>query len=118
MTHMATPQQIDEQVKLERLQISQGIEQLRKNTKQLETKSYASATVYGITSIDTLLPLVIKKIEDTNNRIKEGKTGRDFKEINQYLSPLEPLAAATIALKITFDKVFTTKRGSNQLATL
>jgi DNA-directed RNA polymerase len=115
---MATPQQIDEQVKLERLQISQGIEQLRKNTKQLETKSYASATVYGITSIDTLLPLVIKKIEDTNNRIKEGKTGRAFKEINQYLEPLEPLAAATIALKITFDKVFTTKKGSNQLAKL
>ena len=61
---MATPQQIDEQVKLERLQISQGIEQLRKNTKQLEQKTYASATVYGVTSIDTLLPLVIKKIED------------------------------------------------------
>ena len=81
---MATPQQIDEQVKLERLQISQGIEQLRKNTKQVEHKSYASATVYGITSIDTLLPLVIKKIEDTNNRIKEGKTGKAFKEINQY----------------------------------
>ena len=112
---MATPQQIDEQVKLERLQISQGIEQLRKNTKQLEHKSYASATVYGITSIDTLLPLVIKKIEDTNNRIKEGKTGRAFKEINEYLTPLEPLAAATIALKITFDKVFSYKIGSNHL---
>ena len=42
---MATPQQIDEHVKLERLQISQGIEQLRKNTKQLEQKTYASATV-------------------------------------------------------------------------
>ena len=118
MRDMATPQQIDEQIKLERLQISQGIEQLRKNTKQLENKQYASATVYGITSIDTLLPLVIKKIEDTNNRIKEGKTGRAFKEINQYLEPLEPLAAATIALKITFDKVFTTKKGSNQLATI
>jgi DNA-directed RNA polymerase len=62
--------------------------------------------------------LVIKKIEDTNNRIKEGKTGRAFKEINKYLEPLEPLAAATIALKITFDKVFTTKKGSNQLATI
>ena len=48
---MATPQQIDEQIKLERLQISQGIEQLRKNTKQLEHKQYASATVYGITSV-------------------------------------------------------------------
>ena len=38
---MATPQQIDEQVKLERLQISQGIKQLHKNTKQLEQKAYA-----------------------------------------------------------------------------
>ena len=118
MTHMATPQQIDEQVKLERLQISQGIEQLRKNTNQLEHKQYASATVYGITSIDTLLPLVIKKIEDTNNRIKEGKTGKAFKEINTFLEPLEPLAAATIALKITFDKVFSHKHGSNLLPIL
>ena len=118
MTPMATPQQIDEQVKLERLQISQGIEQLRKNTKQLETKSYASATVYGITSIDTLLPLVIKKIEDTNNRIKEGKTGKAFKEINTFLEPLEPLAAATISLKVTFDKVFGHKHGSNLLANI
>ena len=118
MTHMATPQQIDEQVKLERLQISQGIEQLRKNTKQLEHKQYASATVYGVTSIDTLLPLVIKKIEDTNNRIKEGKTGKAFKEINTFLEPLEPLAAATISLKVTFDKVFGHKHGSNLLANI
>jgi len=115
---MATPQQIDEQVKLERLQISQGIEQLRKNTKQLEHKQYASATVYGVTSIDTLLPLVIKKIEDTNNRIKEGKTGKAFKEINTFLEPLEPLAAATISLKVTFDKVFGHKHGSNLLANI
>lgn len=112
---MATPQQIDEQVKLERLQISQGIEQLRKNTKQLEHKSYASATVYGVTSIDTLLPLVIKKIEDTNNRIKEGKTGKAFKEINTFLEPLEPLAAASISLKITFDQVFSHKHGANNV---
>ena len=82
---MATPKQIEQQVELERLQISQGIEQLRKNTKQLEHKSYASATIYGITSIDTLLPMVVKQIEDTNNRIKEGKTGRAFKEINKHL---------------------------------
>ena len=115
---MATPQQIDEQIKLERLQISQGIEQLRKNTNQLEHKQYASATVYGITSIDTLLPLVIKEIEDTSIRIKKGQNGRSFKEINKYLKHLEPLAAATIALKITFDKVFTTKKGSNQLSTI
>jgi len=112
---MPTPSQIAEQVKLERDQISQGLKRLRKNTCQLEEKSYASATVYGIASIDTLLPLVVDQIKDTTNRIKEGKTGRSFKEIQKYLADLEPLAAAAIACKITFDKVFSYKEGSNQI---
>ena len=112
---MPTPAQIDEQVQLERDQIAQGLKRLRKNTCQLEDKSYASATVYGIASIDTLLPLVVDRIKDTTNRIKEGKTGRSFKEIQQYLADLEPLAAAAIACKITFDKVFSHKEGSNQI---
>jgi len=112
---MPTPSQIDEQVKLERDQISQGLKRLRKNTQQLEGKSYASATVYGIASIDSLLPLVVDRIKDTTNRIKEGKTGKSFKEIQQYLAELEPLAAAAIACKITFDKVFSYKQGSNQI---
>ena len=112
---MATPQQIAEQVALERDQIRLGLKRLRKNTKDLEQKEYASASVYGIASIDTLLPLVVGRIKETNNRIKEGKTGRSFKEIQQYLSDLEPLAAAAIALKLTFDKVFSYKDGSNQL---
>ncbi len=112
---MPTPAQIEEQVQLERDQIAQGLKRLRKNTCQLEDKSYASATVYGIASIDTLLPLVVDRIKDTTNRIKEGKTGRSFKEIQQYLADLEPLAAAAIACKITFDKVFSHKEGSNQI---
>ena len=112
---MPTPAQIEEQVQLERDQIAQGLKRLRKNTCQLEDKSYASATVYGIASIDTLLPLVVARIKDTTNRIKEGKTGRSFKEIQQYLADLEPLAAAAIACKITFDKVFSHKEGSNQI---
>ena len=32
-----------------------------------------------------------------------------FKEINEYLSDLEPLACAGIACKIVFDRVFSTK---------
>jgi DNA-directed RNA polymerase len=112
---MPTPSQIDEQIKLERDQISQGLKRLRKNTKQLEEKSYGSATVYGISSIDTLLPLVVERIKETNNRIKEGKTGKSFKEIQHYLANLEPLAAAAIACKLTFDKVFSFKEGSNVL---
>ena len=112
---MPTPDQIAEQVQLERDQISQGLKRLRDNTNRLEEKSYASASVYGISSIDALLPLVVERIQDTNLRIKKGKTGRSFKEIQQYLADLEPLAAAAIACKITFDKVFSYKQGSNQI---
>jgi len=110
---MPTPAQIEEQVRLERDQIAQGLKRLRKNTQQLEGKSYASATVYGIASIDALLPVVIERIKDTTNRLKKGQAGRSFKEIQQYLADLEPLAAAAIACKITFDKVFSYKEGSN-----
>ncbi len=112
---MPTPAQIDEQVQLERDQIRQGLKRLRDNTDALEQKSYASATVYGIASIDILLPVLVKRLEDTNNRIHEGKTGVAFKEIAQYISDLEPLAAAAIALKLTFDKVFSYKEGSDQV---
>ena len=112
---MPTPAQIDEQVQLERDQIRQGLKRLRDNTDALQQRSYASAAVYGIASIDMLLPILVKRLEDTNNRIHEGKTGVAFKEIAQYISELEPLAAAAIALKLTFDKVFSYKEGSDQV---
>ena len=112
---MPTPAEIDEQIQLERDAIAQGLKRLHKNTYDLENKSYASATVYGAASIDTLLPLVVARIQDTTNRIKEGKTGAAFKEIQQYLSDVEPLAAAALAIKLTFDKVFSYKDKSNQV---
>ena len=112
---MPTPAQIDEQVQLERDQIRQGLKRLRDNTDALQQRSYASATVYGVASIDMLLPRLVKRIEDTNHRIHERKNGVAFKEIAQYLSDLEPLAAAAIALKLTFDKIFSFKQGSNVL---
>ena len=112
---MATPAQIDEQIELERDQIRQGLQQLRSNTRKLEEKSYASATVYGISSIDTLLPLVVSRIEETAHRIKTSRNGRSFKEIQFFLTDLEPLAAAAIACKISFDKVFSCKKGENAL---
>ena len=109
-----TPQYlIDEQVQLERDQISQGLKSLTDNTMKLENKSYASASIYGIASIDTILPLVVKRIEETNRRIHEGHSGLAFKDIHNRLADIEPLAAAAIACKITFDKVFSFKEGSN-----
>jgi DNA-directed RNA polymerase len=112
---MPTPAQIEKQVELEREQIRQGLKRLKENTQKLEQQSYASATVYGVASIDALLPKLVSRIEDTTNRIHEGKVGASFKEIRQYLADVEPLAAAAIALKITFDKVFSVKEGSDQV---
>ena len=112
---MATPAQIAEQVQLERDQIAQGLKRLRDNTRKLEEKEYASAAIYGVAALDKLLPLVCQRIEDTTNRINEGKTGRAFREIKQYLKDVEPLAAAAIACKVTVDKVFSMKEDSNRI---
>jgi len=112
---LATPAQIEAQVNLEREQIRQGLKRLRKNTRKLEERSYASATVYGVASIDALLPKLVERIEATSNRIHEGKVGQSFKEIKRYLADVEPLAASAIALKLTFDKVFSFKQGSDTL---
>ena len=112
---MATPAQIEEQVQFERDAIKCGLNKLHKQTKDLEDKQYASATAYGTASMDVLLPLVVQRIEETTNRIYEGHNGKAFKEIHEYLRDLEPLAAAAITIKLTFDKVFSTKDGSSQL---
>ena len=111
---MPTPAQIEEQVELEREQIRQGLKQLRDNTRKLEDKSYASASVYGVASIETLIPLVVKRIEETYMRIKKGKTGQAFAEIRAYLADVEPEVAAAIACKVTFDTVFSTKPNSSK----
>ena len=109
----ASTQLIEEQLKLERDQINLGLKYLTDNTMKLEDQSYASASVYGIASIDSLLPSLVKYIENPHNRIHAGHTGVAFKDIHQYLDGLEPLAAAAIACKVTFDKVFSFKEGSN-----
>ena len=102
-------------MELEREQIRQGLKQLHDNQRKLEDKEYASASVYGVASIEQLLPLVVGRIQATTNRIKEGKTGVAFREIQQYLADIEPEAAAAIACKVTFDKVFSTKPKANKV---
>jgi len=112
---MPTPFEIERQVQFERDSIRQGLKRLEDQTKRLEGQSYASATVYGIASIDTLLPLLVERIEQTTNRIHERQNGVLFKEVNTYLKDVEPLAAAAITCKITFDKVFSFKKDDSPL---
>jgi len=104
---MPTPAQISEQVELEREQIRQGLKQLRDNTQKLEEKDYASASVYGVASIQTLIPLVVNRIVSTaERRINSGCVGVALREIRIYLADVEPEVAAAISSKVTFDKVF------------
>jgi len=112
---MPTPELIEEQVELERDQIRQGLKRLNDQSIKLEGQDYASATIYGISSIDTLLPLLTDRIEQTVLRIHKGHNGVAFRDIHEYLANLEPMAAAAIACKLTFDKVFGFKDGSNVL---
>ena len=112
---MATPAQIEEQVQLERDQIRKGVQKLRDNTQQLEQKDYASASVYGAHSIKSILPSVIKEIDDTRSRLARGQNGPAFREIKHFLDDMETLALASITLKLTFDKVFSPKPKNAQL---
>jgi len=100
---------IAKQIEQERLQIHLGEKNLEKSTLKAETKAYASSTVYGISSIQELIPHVTEEIEGIGARFKKGQAGVAFKEIQEYISDIEPLVAAGIACKITFDKVFSIK---------
>ena len=115
---MPTPAEIDEQVALEREQIRRGLEQLRANVHKLEQQEYASASVYGATTIQQLIPLFAEQIEATRLRIRKGRAGEAFKEVNQYLSDIEEDVAATITLKIVFDKVLSPKFNASKVTTI
>ena len=110
---MPTDSEIEEQIALEREQIRQGLQQFRSNTTKLEEKSYASSALYGVASINDLLPSVVGGIKASKLRITKGRAGKNFKEIHEFLFNLEAETAAAIACKVSFDKVFSTKPKAN-----
>ena len=75
MTYV-TPEQIEQQIQLERTQISQGLKRLKDQTLKLEQQDYASASIYGIASVQTLLPLVVDKILTTNTNFQFTRSCR------------------------------------------
>ena len=112
---MPTPAQIQTQVKLEESQISQGAERLRSNTTDLESKEYASASIYGCSFIREILPEFIEAIDTNRNVLRQRKNGYLFREQSQYISKLSSEAAALITCKVAFDKIFSTKPNSNRV---
>ncbi len=110
---MPTPAEIEEQFILEQEQITQGKEKLHKQIKDLEDKSYASASIYGSACIQSILLPIIDEINKTKHQIRSGKTGKDFKYIYPYLDKISEESAALITCKVVFDKVFSTKEGES-----
>ena len=110
---METHTNLHRQFLLEQEAISCGRQRLHDSMQKLEEKSYASASVYGVSSIREALPYLVTTVEETKFKLKTGQAGKFYKDIALYLDDLEPLAIATIMLKVTFDRVFSTQRGAN-----
>ena len=115
---MPTPAQIDEQINHERDAIAQGLKRLRDNTKKLEEKDYSSASIYGGTTLQVLIPKLSKRIEDTSNRLHEGKVGVKFKDLKPFLSVLSSNSCAAITCKIAIDKIFGRHETSNHVTNI
>jgi DNA-directed RNA polymerase len=111
---MPTPAQIDEQVRFEREAVKCGIDKLYKNTQQLQEREYASATIFGVASIREAQAKVAEAILATFARVNEGKNGQHFADTKHYLAQFnneeDCHILANIALKRTFDLVFSQKR--------
>jgi len=117
---MPTTADLERQASFERGQIKGGLERLRSNTKKLLEQNYASATVFGSASIETLLPLLVKAIDDKKDeRIKTIKkfhgTGNQVK-LMPYLLALDTESQAAITAKVTFDKTFSMRKDNSKVA--
>ena len=111
------PADLERQESFERKQISGGLEKIRSNTKKLLEKDYASATVFGSASIDTLLPLIIEQINLKKEKRKKiaVKGAGHLMEILPYLDAIDSESQAAITCKITFDKVFSYKKDNSKI---
>ena len=111
------PADLERQERFERKQISGGLEKIRSNTKKLLEQDYASATVFGSASIDTLLPLIIEQINLKKEKRKKVavKGAGHLMELIPYLFSLDTESQAAITAKITFDKVFSYRKENGKV---
>jgi len=85
---MATPSQIQRQVKLEEEALSCGKEKLHDSLQRLQERSYASASVYGTASISAALPDVIESVEAELKKLRKGQAGQYYKPVSEHIDIL------------------------------
>ncbi len=112
---MPTTADLEMQERFERKQIKGGLERFRSNTKKLIDKDYASATVFGSSSIETLLPYLVNYIDKKKEERQKLLVGRQLLLI-PYLIALDSESQAAITAKITFDKLFSPRKDNSKVA--
>ena len=108
---------LDKQASFERKQIRGGLEKIRSDTKKLLEKDYGSATVFGSASIETLLPYLIKYIDEKKAKRKEVAKGGagHLIELLPYIFAIDTDSQAAITAKLTFDKVFSYRKENSKV---
>ena len=115
---MLTEQQIEDQKEFERKQISGGLHKLHSNTKKLEEKTYASATVYGSACMSSILPDLIAFIESKKSKYLKIGGGHSMQVFHKHILPNDSSIQAMLACKVVFDHVFSPTSKKHTLTTI
>ena len=114
---MPTTADLDKQERFERRQIKGGLERIQHNTKKLLEKDYASATVFGSASIETLLPYLIEFIDEKKEARKKVSVGGagHLIQLLPYIFDIDTESQAAITAKLTFDKIFSPRKENSKV---
>ena len=111
---MLTDKQIEDQREFERRQIQGGKARLHSNTKKLEEKTYASATVYGSSCVSSILPDLIAFIDSKKEKYKRI-AGAHQVIVHKHILPVASDLQALLVCKVVFDYVFSNKVKNRQI---
>ena len=115
---MPTPLEVERQIAFERKQVRGGVEKLRKDTKKLEDKTYASATVYGTVAISEILLELIEHIDKKKIKYSKQGCGKDFALHTKHTFPIDSDVQALLVSKVAFDHVFSPRKVKHNLTTI
>ena len=114
---MLTEKQIEDQQSFERKQIQGGLHKLRSNTQKLEEKTYASATVYGSSCVNGILPDLIAFI-DSKKKKYETFAGKNMQVFHKHILPVPSDVQALLVTKVVFDHVFASKEAKRTITNI
>ena len=114
---MLTEKQIEDQEEFERKCISGGLHKLESNTTKLEEKTYASATVYGSSCVNSILPDLIAYIDSKKDKFLTA-AGRDYVVFHKHILPSDSPIQALLCCKVVFDHAFSPQRKKHEVTTI